>query len=118
MKETTKTERKGIAWTLTNLPEDVNLADDICLQSQSHNDMQQKTNGLSANGACFGFKTSTSKTKEMRMNSKAREPITFREEAIEAVNEFIDQGSTCKQMEIQNLMSSEEYLRPVNLFLC
>ena len=33
------------------------------------------------------FKTSTSKTKEMRMNSKSREPITVREGAIEAVND-------------------------------
>ena len=35
----------------------------------------------------LGFKTSTSKTKEMRMNSKSREPITVREGAIEAVND-------------------------------
>ena len=69
MKETAKTERRGITWTLTNVLEDIDFADDICLLSQSHNDMQQKTNDLNANGGCLGFKTSTSKTKEMRMNS-------------------------------------------------
>ena len=95
MKETTKTERKGITWTLTNVLEDIDFADDICLLSQSHNDMQQKTNNLNANGGCLGFKTSTSnlKTKEMRMNSKSREPITVCEGAIEAVNDFIYLGS-------------------------
>ena len=73
--------------------EDIDFADNICLVSQNHNDMQQKTNDLSANGGCLGFKTSTSKTKEMRMNSKSREPITVREGAIEAVNDFICLGS-------------------------
>ena len=98
MKETAKTERRGITWTLTNVLEDIDFADDIFLLSQSHNDMQQKTNDLNANGGCLGFflvvfKTSTSKTKEMRMNSKSREPITVREGAIEAVNDFIYLGS-------------------------
>ena len=93
MKETTKTERRGITWTLTNVIEDIDFADDICLLSQSHNDMQQKTNDLNANGGCLGFKTSTSKTKEMRMNSKSREPITVRDGTIEAVNDFIYLGS-------------------------
>ena len=69
------------------------LANDICLLSQSHSDMQQKTNDLNANGGCLGFKTSTSKTKEMRMNGKSREPITVREGAIEAVSDFIYLGS-------------------------
>ena len=55
--------------------------------------MQQKTNDLIANGGCLGFKTSTSKTKEMRMNSTSREPIPVREGAIEAVNNFIYLGS-------------------------
>ena len=55
--------------------------------------MQQKTNDLNANGGCLGFKTNTSKTKEMRMNSKSREPITVREGAIETVNDFIYLGS-------------------------
>ena len=53
--------------------EDIDFADDICQLLQSHNHMQQKTNDLNANGGCLGFKTSTSKAKEMRMNSKSRE---------------------------------------------
>ena len=93
MKETTKTERRGITWTLANVLEDIDFADDICLLSQSHNDIQQKTNDLNANGGCLGFQTSTSKTKEMRMNSKSREPIIVRDGAIEAVNDFIYLGS-------------------------
>ena len=93
MKETTKTERRGITWTLTNALEDIDFADDICLLSQTHNDMQQKTNDLNTNGDCLGFKTSTSKTKEMRMNSKSREPITVREGVMEVVNDFIFLGS-------------------------
>ena len=93
MKETTKTEIRDITWTLSNVLEDIDFADDICLLSQSHNDMQQKTNDLDANGGCLGFKTSTSKTKKMRMNSKSREPITVREGAVEAINDFIYLGS-------------------------
>ena len=46
MKKTTKTERRGITWTLTNVLEDRDFADDICLLSQSHNDMQQKSSDL------------------------------------------------------------------------
>ena len=71
----------------------IDFADNTCLLSQSHNDMEQKTDDLNANGGCLGFKTSTSKTKEMRMNSKSREPITDREGAIEAINDFICLGS-------------------------
>ena len=93
MKETTKTKRRGIAWTLTSVLEDIDFADDICLLLQSHNDMQQNTNNLNAIGGCLGFKTSSSKTKEMRMNSNSREPITVREGAIETVNDFIYLGS-------------------------
>ena len=92
-KETTKTERRGITWILTNVLEDIDFADDICPLLQSHNGMQPKTNELNANGGCLGFKTSTSKTKEMRMNSKSREPITVREGTVEAVNDFIYLGS-------------------------
>ena len=51
--------------------------------------MQQKTNDLYAKGGCLGFKIRTSKTKEIRMNSKSRELKTVHEGAIEAVNDFI-----------------------------
>ena len=51
--------------------------------------MQQKTNDLYAKGGCLGFKIRTSKTKEIRMNSKSRELKTVHEGAIEAVNGFI-----------------------------
>ena len=50
-------------------------------------------NYLNANGGCLCFKTSTSKTKEMRMDSKSREPITVRDGTNEAVNDFIYLGS-------------------------
>ena len=93
MKETTKSERRRITWILTSVLEDIDFADDICLLSQSHSAMQQKTNELSTKGASLGFKISTSKTKEMRMNSKSREPITVGEGTIEAVNDFIYLGS-------------------------
>ena len=53
MKVTTKSKRRGITWTLTNGLENTDFADDmlviICRMSQSHNDMQQKTNDLNAN---------------------------------------------------------------------
>ena len=53
MKETTKSKRRGITWTLTNGLENTDFADDMlvitCRMSQSHNHMQQKTNDLNAN---------------------------------------------------------------------
>ena len=55
--------------------------------------MQQKINDLNANGGCLGFKTSTSKIKEMLMNSKSRDPMAVSEGATEAVNDLFYLGS-------------------------
>ena len=45
-RETTKNKKTGISWTLSEMLEDLDFADDIALLSHRHRDMQEKTNQL------------------------------------------------------------------------
>ena len=46
MKQVTSGVRIGIRWTLTNVLEHLDYADDIALLAHQHQDMQAKTNAL------------------------------------------------------------------------
>ena len=94
MKTTTKGKRRGIRWTLTSCLEDLDFADDICLLSSSHKDMQRKTEDLNKNGQKIGLKIHPVKTKVMKMNTKLKEPVRISGENIEEVESFTYLGST------------------------
>jgi hypothetical protein len=93
MRETTKNKKTGISWTLSEMLEDLDFADDIALLSHRHRDMQEKTNQLVTSAAKIGLKINVAKTKIMKINTRADEPITLDGTSMEEVNDFVYLGS-------------------------
>ena len=73
--------------------EDLDFADDIALLSHRHRDMQEKTNQLVTSAAKIGLKINVAKTKIMKINTRADEPITLDGTSMEEVNDFVYLGS-------------------------
>ena len=57
MQETIKGGKSEVQWTLTQCLEDLDFADDLCLISQKHQHMQEKTNKLIQEAAKTGLKS-------------------------------------------------------------
>ena len=93
MKEITAGNKRGISWTLSDMLEDLDFADDLALLSHRHQDIQSKTNDLASKGKQIGLNINTSKTKLMKINTRAMDPVTLAGKAIEEVQEFIYLGS-------------------------
>lgn len=75
MKNIKKGKRQGLQWTLTSILEDLDYADDLGLLSSRHQDIQQKTELLSATASKIGLKVNTKKTKVLRVNTTNRNAI-------------------------------------------
>ena len=86
-------KRRGIRWTLTNLLEDLDFADDLALLSHRHQDMQAKIDDMTRKAGEFGLKISTKKTKHLRMNSRTEAAIMLNFEEIEDIEDFTYLGS-------------------------
>ncbi|MEE4247060.1 MAG: reverse transcriptase domain-containing protein [Kangiellaceae bacterium] len=93
MRETTKSEKTGIQWTLTQCLEDLDFADDLCLMSQKHQHMQSKSNKLKEEAAKTRLRINIGKTETMRTNNKQETPITLGVEALKTVDKFAYLGS-------------------------
>ena len=93
MKIITAGNKRGISWTLSDMLEDLDFADDLALLSHRHQDIQSKTNDLASNGKQIGLHINTSKTKLMSMNTRGMDPVTSAGKAMEEVQEFIYLGS-------------------------
>ena len=85
MKEITAGNKNGISWTLSDMLEDLDFADDLALLSHRHQDIQSKTNDLASKGKQIGLNINTSKTKLMKINTRATDPVTLAGKAIEEV---------------------------------
>lgn len=83
----------GISWTMSERLEDLDFADDICLMSQTANDMEQKLRQLVKYGEQVGLKVNVAKTKLMRIN--VSRPCSFEVggEPIQEVDSFCYLGS-------------------------
>ena len=51
MKNSTTNERNGVQWTLTEMLDDLDFADDIGLTSHNYKQMQDKTEAICLNSA-------------------------------------------------------------------
>lgn len=91
--KTTDNKRRGIEWGITNLLEDLDYADDICLLSHTRADMQAKLNDLRDEAAKTGLKINTRKTQEMRCGATSSFPLVIGTEAVERVHKFTYLGS-------------------------
>ena len=93
-RESFKTKKTGVQWTLSSQLEDLEFADDLCLLSQKVTHMRQKVNNLKKNAERVGLKINTEKTKEMRVMTPANTgPIRCGDEAVERVKQFKYLGS-------------------------
>ena len=74
IRETTKNKQTEISWTMSEMLEDLDFADDIALLSHRHRDMQEKTNQLVTSAAKIGLKINVAKTKIMKINTRTHYP--------------------------------------------
>ena len=93
MKNSTSDKRTGIQWTITELLDDLDFADDIGLISHSHRQMQEKTEAICQNSAKIGLQLNVSKTQVMKINTNNPNPILVNNEQIEEVDKFCYLGS-------------------------
>ena len=93
MRESTKNNSTGIRWTLTSFLEDLDFADDLCLMSQKHQHMQQKTDKLAEEAAKTGLQVNTDKTEVMKINPKQQNPVTLQGNNLTEVTSFTYLGS-------------------------
>ncbi|XP_078603943.1 uncharacterized protein LOC144877771 [Branchiostoma floridae x Branchiostoma japonicum] len=94
MRETTKDGRTGIQWTLTNMLDDLDFADDLALLSHSIRQMREKAQKLEHNSGQVGLTINAKKTKEMRVKTVGNaKPVCCRGTELEIVKEFTYLGS-------------------------
>jgi hypothetical protein len=80
-------------WGLVNKVEDLDFADDLCLLSETHGNMQMKLEDLTNKAEKTGLVINVKKTKPLRVNTSKTDPFTLRGESIEDVDSFIYLGS-------------------------
>ena len=93
MKETTKEGKRGIRWTLMDVLEDLDFADDIVLLASRYVDIQDKTDAMAEKAKGIGLDVNIEKTKVLRMHTRVTQPVQLYGEDIEDVEEFIYLGS-------------------------
>jgi len=84
----------GIQWDPIRKLNDLDYADDICLLTHKHADMQQKLQKLSDLAQEVGLKINIKKTKSLRLNTSIRTPLRINQETIEEVEKFTYLGCT------------------------
>ncbi|CAH8662500.1 unnamed protein product [Schistosoma guineensis] len=85
MKMSTFEEKHEIQWTARMQLDDLNLADDLALLSQTQQQMQKKTTSV----ATVGLNIHKGKHKILPYNTACNSPITHDEETLEDVKTFI-----------------------------
>ena len=93
MKEATMNVRRGITWTLKDILQDLDFADDIVLLAHRHQDIQGKTNDVATIGRQIGLNINTDKTKLTKINARSDQPVTTDNNNIEEVHEFVYLGN-------------------------
>ena len=93
MKQTTVKGKRGIRWTLTEVLEDLDFADDIVLLASRYVDIQEKTNIMAEKAGSIGLDVNVGKTKVLRMNTKVTQPVQLYSDDLVEVEEFTYLGS-------------------------
>lgn len=93
LSKATKDKIRGIRWGLTDVLEDLDYADDVCLVSSTTRNMQQKVNDLIEESKKAGLEINITKTKKLVINNIDNTVLTINNIPIECVNEFSYLGS-------------------------
>ena len=107
MRNTTKTSKTGIQWTLTNQLEDLDYADDICLLSHTQEHAQSKLTLLSEQAAMTGMKINVKTTEVMRLNNKQELPVQLQGDNIKEAEHFTYLGSIVKTVDQMTTSEAE-----------
>ena len=89
--------RSGIPWKVFEHLEDLEFADDVCLLSNTKEQMQRKINALSETGKKVGLKINKEKTKLLSINCRNNIPLNIEGETIEQVHKFSYLGSVINE---------------------
>ena len=89
MKENTKEGKRGIRWTLMDVLEDLDFADDIVLLASRYVDIQDKTDAMAEKAKGIGLDVNIEKTKVLRIHTRVTQLVKLYGEDIEDVEEFI-----------------------------
>ncbi|VDP45382.1 unnamed protein product [Schistosoma margrebowiei] len=89
MKTSTSEGKSGIQWTSRMQLDDLDIADDLALLSQTQQQMQEKTTSVAA----VGLNIHKGKSKIRRYNTACTNPITIDGEDLEEVQTFTYLGS-------------------------
>jgi hypothetical protein len=75
MHNVNRDRRRGIRWGLFDRSEDLDFADDLCLLSEAHREMQAKLGDLTKEAGKVGLAFNVKKTKTLRVNTNKKEPL-------------------------------------------
>ena len=75
MRNVNRDRRRGIRWGLVDRLEDLDFADDLCLFSEAHREMQAKLGDLTEEAGKVGLAINVKKTKVLRVNTNKAEPF-------------------------------------------
>ena len=93
MRKTIAGSRRGISWGPFSVLEDLDYADDICLLSHKHSDINAKLAQLWKEGMKVGLRINREKTVEMRVRNTSSDPISIGQDRIKEMQEFCYLGS-------------------------
>ena len=89
MRNVTRDRRRSIRWGFVDRLEDLDFADDLCLLSEAHGEMQTKLDDLIKEEGKVGLAINVKKTKSLRVNTSKTEPFMLGGESIEDVDSFV-----------------------------
>lgn len=75
MHNVNRNRRRGIRWGLIDRLEDLDFADDLCLLSEAHSEMQAKLGDLTKEAGKIGLAINIKKTKALRVNTEKKRTI-------------------------------------------
>jgi hypothetical protein len=83
MERVNRDRRRDILWGLVNKLEDLDFANDLCLLSETHGDMQMKLENLINKAEKTELVINVKKAKALRVNTCKTDPFTLESESIE-----------------------------------
>ena len=93
MRRPTEDQSRGIRWALLSMLKDLDFADDLSLDSHTHQHMQEKKTRLSTYAQQVGPKISQKKTEVMLLNVSNPKPVQVNGEDLPKTEEFTYLGS-------------------------
>ena len=88
MRNVNRERRRAIRWGLVDRLEDLDFADDLCLLSEAHSEMQEKLGDLTEGAGKVALAIKAKKTKALRVNTNKTEPFMLGDESVD-VESFV-----------------------------